>query len=326
MDEEDDEEDRKMMSRKRRSGSSSSSVSKQSRMSAATVDDLYRVTGHTNFESLIDSLSGVQKPRWIVESSAAAGLPESEYVMIDRILEIGRGFTCQNSVLVLTHCLMTLAVHSVRLERNITQSYRLLFAVRFEPKETSVSTMPGAKRDDVILRMPTEQDDVGLSALPEVEGEGESTQTQAIINKFSEPVVIHEVEFHDYGRLVYKYAYVADRVYQLHFMQNLLVCLTDSTGTTYVIETSRNPPEQEYCFSPVSFNCFCLVRGPALICPRLDIGEAKRFVQLISSYLMRSPPMSSEPTVADASAKLSSDHVRAPPTSSEPKVAGASAQ
>ena len=44
--------------------------------------------------------------------------------------------------------------------------------------------MPGAKRkigDDVILRMPTEQDNVGLSALPEVEeGEGESTQTQAI--------------------------------------------------------------------------------------------------------------------------------------------------
>ena len=63
----------------------------------------------------------------------------------------------------------------------------------------------GAKRkigDDVILRMPTEQDDVGLSALPEVE-EGKSTQTQAIVNKFSEPVVIHEVEFQDYGRLGY---------------------------------------------------------------------------------------------------------------------------
>ena len=117
VDEEDDEEDRKMS--RKRSVSSSTSVSKQSRMSAATVDDLYCVTGHTNFESLIDSLSGLQKPRWIVESSAA-GLPESEYVTIDRILEIGRGFTCQNSVLVLTHCLMTLAVHSVRLERNIT--------------------------------------------------------------------------------------------------------------------------------------------------------------------------------------------------------------
>ena len=317
VEDDDEEEYGHKMSRKRRSVSSSSSTSKQSRMSVAAVDDLYRVTGHTNFESLIDHLSNLQKPRWILETSAA-GLPEAEYIMIDRLLEIGRGFTCQNSVLVLTHCLLTLAVHSVRLQRNTTQSFRLPYAVRFEPKENAVSTIPGAKRkigDDVILRVPTELYDVDSTVLLNVEGVGESSQTQAIVNKFSEPVVIHEVEFHDHGKLGYKYAYVADQVYQLHNMQNVLVCLTDSTGTTYVIETIRNPPEHKYRFSPNSFDYFCLVHGPSLINPRLDIAEAKRFVQLLSSYLMQAFPTSSEQTgVSDAGV---SARARAHPGSSE---------
>ena len=152
--------------------------------------------------------------------------------------------------------------------------------------------MQGAKRKigyDVILRMP---DDAGLYSLSEGDKTGETDtgqrQSQTIINRFSEPVVIHEVECNDFGKLCYKYLYVANRVYQLHpELHTVLVCMTDNTGTTYVIETVRNSQGSKYPFKAESFDCVCLVSGPALMCPRLNESEAERFIQLVSSYLLK---------------------------------------
>ena len=85
---------------------------KRRRMSSASQADLHRVTGFSTCEAFFLQCRLLKKPPWLLPETKLTTLPDSEFTLAERIMDIGGPLTCQklSASLVLTHILLVQAV------------------------------------------------------------------------------------------------------------------------------------------------------------------------------------------------------------------------